>query len=286
MSDKSNREEQSTQKPRSLSNKGEMSFLEHLEEFRWHVIKSIFAILIFAVVAFIFKSFIFDTIIFAPSKSEFFSNRMLAKLGDYLGTETIKINQNPLVLISIKMSDQFMVHLSVAIIAGLILASPYVFYQIWSFIKPALYDNEKKYARGAVFYTTILFLLGVLFGYFLIVPLSIHFFNTYKVSEVVQNQFNLRSYIGIITSVTLSTDVVFLLPIFSFFLSKVGILTPGFLKKYRKHSYVLMLLGAAIITPPDVFSQILVFIPLMLLYEVSIFISRYVVKKREKEMAG
>lgn len=280
-----NKEETTTKRSLNKPNTGEMSFLEHLEELRWHIIKAAIAVVVFAIIAFIMKNFIFDTLIMSPAKPDFLTNRLFFRLSEYLGTDDLKINQKTIELQALQMSDQFMVHLSVAMIAGLVIASPYVFYQIWSFISPALYENERKYARGAVIYTSLLFMLGVLFGYYIIVPLSIHFFNTYQVSDVVKNNFNLRSYIGIVTSVTLSAGVVFLLPIFSFFLSKVGILTPGFLKKYRKHSYVLMLLLAAIITPPDIFSQIIVFIPLMILYEASIFISWWVVKKRERQTA-
>lgn len=214
---------------------------------------------------------------------EFWTNRMLSKFGDFVGTEALKINQQPLNLIAIKMADQFMMHIMTSIIAGFIIASPVIFYEFWRFVKPALYDKEKKHASGAVFYTTVLFLLGVLFGYFLIVPLSIHFLGTYSVSEQVINQINTRSYIGTVTSISLSGGVVFLLPIFSYFLSKVGILTPEFMKTYRRHAYVLMLLLSAIITPPDIFSQIMVCFPLIFLYEIGIMISRRVVKKREKE---
>jgi sec-independent protein translocase protein TatC len=284
MSEGDNREEQTTKKRGKKAPEAEMSFLEHLEELRWHIIRSFSIIIVFAVVAFIMKDFIFDTIIFKPKTPEFWTNRMMAKLGELVGTDVLKINQNPLKLIALKMSDQFMLHFMVAIVVGLIVASPFVFFEIWRFIKPALYDKEKKHASGAVFYTSVLFLLGILFGYFLIVPLSIDFLTTYSVSAEVENQINMRSYISTVTSITFASGIIFLLPIFSYFLSKVGILTPQFMRTYRKHSYVVMLLLAAIITPPDVFSQIMVAIPLVFLYEISIFISRGVVKKREKEM--
>jgi sec-independent protein translocase protein TatC len=261
-----------------------MSFLEHLEELRWHIIRSVSAIVIFAVVAFIFKDLIFDKIILNPRTPEFWTNRMFARLADAVGTEALKINQKPLELISIKIAGQFMTHIWTSIIAGFIIASPVVFYEFWRFIKPALYENEKKYATGAVVFTTILFMLGVVFGYFLIVPLSIHFLGTYNVSGDVTNQINLNSYIGSVTSIILASGVVFLLPIFSYFLSKVGLVTPQFMRTYRKHAYVLMLLLAAIITPPDVFSQIMVAIPLVILYEVSILIAKHVTKEREKEL--
>ncbi|MGM0620729.1 MAG: twin-arginine translocase subunit TatC [Bacteroidota bacterium] len=262
----------------------EMSFLEHMEELRWHIIRSALAIMVLAVVAFILKDFIFTTVILNPRTPEFWTNRMFANLADIVGTEALKINQTPLELISIKIAGQFMTHIWVSIIAGFIIASPVVFYEFWRFIKPALYDNEKQHASGAVFFTSVLFLMGILFGYYLIVPLSIHFLGTYNVSGDVTNQINLKSYIGSVTSISLAAGVIFLIPIFSYFLSKVGILTPQFMKTYRKHSYVVMLLLSALITPPDIFSQIMVCFPLVFLYEIGIIISRRVVKKREKEM--
>ncbi|HZH72551.1 MAG TPA: twin-arginine translocase subunit TatC [Mariniphaga sp.] len=266
------------------SEPGEMSFLDHLEELRWHIIRSAIAIMVFAVVAFIFKDFIFDTVILNPRTPEFWTNRMFAQLADLVGTDALRINEKPLELISIQIAGQFLTHIWVSIIAGFIIAAPVVFYEFWKFIKPALYDKEKKYAGGAVFFTSILFIAGILFGYFLIVPLSVHFLGSYNVSGDVVNQINLRSYIGSVTSISLASGVVFLLPIFSFFLSKVGILTPEFMRTYRRHSYVVMLLLSAIITPPDIFSQIMVFVPLFILYEISILISKSVVKKREKEL--
>lgn len=289
MSEESKKEEQQGKKTHQKrkgikSAYAEMSFLEHLEELRWHIIRSVMAISVFAVVAFVMKDFIFDTVILNPRTPDFWTNRMFFRLAEWTGADALKINQKPLELISIKIAGQFMTHIWVSIIAGFILASPVVFFEVWRFIKPALYDNERKYASGAVFFTTFLFVMGILFGYFLILPLSIHFLGTYNVSGDVINQINLRSYIGTVTSISLASGVVFLLPVFSFFLSKVGILTPQFMKTYRKHSYVALLLLAAIITPPDVFSQIMVFIPLFILYEVSIIISRSVYKKREKEM--
>ena len=262
----------------------EMSFLEHLEELRWHIIRSALAIVIFAVAAFILKDFIFDVVILNPRTPDFWTNRMLFQLGEMVGSDALKINQKPLELISIKIAGQFSMHIMTSIIAGFILASPVVFNEFWRFIKPALYENEQKHARGAVFYTTFLFLLGILFGYYLIVPLSINFLGTYNVSGDVTNQINLKSYIGSVTSIVIASGVVFLIPIFSYFLSKVGILTPQFMKTYRKHAYVVMLLLSAVITPPDIFRQIMVCFPLVFLYEIGIMISRRVVKKREKEL--
>ena len=285
MSDSTEKKEKGGKKKKEVKKDyAEMSFLEHLEELRWHIIRSALAIVIFAIVAFIMKNFIFDTIILSPRTPEFWTNRMLAQLGDMVGTDALKINQKPLELISIKIAGQFSMHIMTSIIAGFIIASPVVFNEFWRFIKPALYENEQKHARGAVFYTTVLFMMGILFGYYLIVPLSINFLGTYNVSGAVTNQINLKSYIGSVTSIVIASGVVFLIPIFSYFLSKVGILTPEFMRTYRKHSYVVMLLVSAVITPPDIFSQIMVCIPLVFLYEIGIMISRSVVKKREKEL--
>lgn len=263
---------------------GEMSFLEHLEELRWHIIRSVLAIMIFAVAAFVFKDFIFSSIIFKPKTPDFWTNRMFAQFGDFIGSEAIKINTQDLQLISIKMAGQFLTHIWTAIVAGFIVASPVVFFEFWRFIKPALYDNEKRHASGAVFFTSVLFSMGVLFGYYLIVPLSIHFLGSYSISGEVTNQININSYISTVVSISLASGVVFLLPIFVYFLSKVGLLTPAFMKQYRRHAYVVMLLLSAIITPPDVFSQIMVAFPLVFLYEIGILISRRIEKKREREM--
>jgi sec-independent protein translocase protein TatC len=276
--------EKSREKEKTGEPETEMSFLDHLEELRWHIIRSVLAIMVFAVVAFIMKDFIFNTVILNPRTPDFWTNRMFAQMADALGTEALRINQKPLELISIQIAGQFLTHIWVSIIAGFVIAAPVVFYEFWRFIKPALYEKEKKYAGGAVFFTSFLFITGIMFGYFLIVPLSVHFLGSYNVSGEVTNQINLRSYIGSVTSISLASGVVFLLPIFSYFLSKVGILTPEFMKTYRKHAYVVMLLLSAIITPPDVFSQIMVCIPLVFLYEIGIFISRHVVKQREKEL--
>lgn len=264
-------------------NEGEMSFLEHLEELRWHIIRSIIAIMVFMIIAFIFKNLIFDHIILAPKRPDFITNRLLCKLGEIAHTKALCINTKPLNLISIKMSGQITTHITVAIVAGIILAFPYILYEFWRFFKPALHTNEKKHARGAVFATSTLFFIGVLFGYFALAPLSIHFLSTYEVSPDVVNQINVRSYIGTLTSICLATGLVFELPIITYFLTKVGLITPSFLIKYRKHSIVVIFIIAAIITPPDVFSQMLVSIPLLILFEVGIVISKRVMKQKEKE---
>ena len=284
MTENSSTETQTTKKKKGRKKESEMSFLDHLEELRWHIVRSAIAIFVFAIVAFIMKDFIFDSVILSPRDPEFWTNRMLAKLADLVGAESLKINQVPLKIQSIRIAGQFSMHIWVSVIAGFLVAAPVVFYEFWKFIKPALYDKERQHASGAVFFTSLLFAMGVLFGFYLIVPLSIHFLGTYVVSSAVENQINLKSYVGSVTSITMASGVVFLLPIFSYFLSKVGILTPEFMKTYRKHAYVVMLLLSAVITPPDIFSQILVCFPLVFLYEIGIVISRRVVKQREKKL--
>ena len=269
------------QKKKGSGEEKEMTFLEHLEELRWHIIRSLVAICIGAVVAFIFKDIIFDHIILAPNSPDFVTNRLLCKLGHLVNTPVLCINQEPIELISIKMSGQFTTHINISLVAGLILAFPYVFWEFWSFFRPALYEKERKYARGAVFFASFLFVLGILFGYFVIIPLSINFLGTYRVSDIVHNQININSYIGSVTSCALAAGVTFELPILAFFLARIGVITADFMRKYRRHAIVVILIVAAIITPPDVFSQILVTLPLLVLYEVSIFIAARVVRNRK-----
>lgn len=278
-------EQQSTKKKTTKKQKQEeMSFLEHLEELRWHIIRAFLAIVLFAILAFVNKDFIFDTVIFNPKTPDFWTNQMFAKLAELTGVEGLRINSTELQLISIKMADNFMTHIMTSIVAGLIVSSPYVFFEVWRFISPALYENERRHSGGAVVYMSLLFITGVLFGYFLIVPLSIHFLGSYSISSEVVNQINMRSYIGTVTSISLASGVIFELPIFVYFLSKIGILTPDLMKKYRRHAYVALLLLSAIITPPDVFSQIMVCFPLVFLYEVGIIISKRVNKKAEEDL--
>jgi len=264
--------------------KEEMSFLEHLEELRWHIIRAFLAIVIFSVIAFIEKDIIFDEIIFSPKRPDFWTNRMFGLLADFLGMDSVRINTKEFQLISINMSGQFMTHFWTSVIVGLIIASPYVIYEIWRFVKPALYEKERKYSTGAVFYMSVLFILGVLFGYYLIVPLSVHFLGSYSISASVDNQINILSYINTVTSITLASGIIFELPVVVYVLSKVGILSPDMMTKYRRHAYIVLLIISAIITPPDVFSQIMVCIPLVFLYEIGIIISKRVSKKADEEL--
>jgi len=270
-------------KKKSGDGEGEMTFLQHLEELRWHIIRSVIAVVVGAIVAFILKDFIFDKVILAPKNPDFLTNRLLCRLADIVNAPVLCINQNPLSLISIKMSGQFTTHITISLIAGVIMAFPYIFWEFWSFFRPALYEKERKHARGAVMAASSLFIIGILFGYYVISPLSINFLSSYRVSDLVDNQINITSYIGSVTSVALSAGLTFELPIVVFFLARIGIITPEFMSKYRRHAIVVVLILAAVITPPDVFSLILVSIPLVLLYEVSIFIAGRVARKRQRD---
>lgn len=264
-----------------------MSFWEHLEELRWRLVKSAAAILFFGILAFIYREFIFDDIILAPKNADFFSYRALCKISHWFGTDSLCLGDFTLDIVNLQMSGQFMTHMTVAMVAGLIASFPFVFWQIWKFITPALMPNERKQSRGAVLATTTLFISGIVFSYFLLVPLTVNFFATYQVSDTVKNTISLNSYISTVVSVTLATGIIFQLPIIVYYLTKVGVITPAFLKKNRKYVLVILLILSAIITPPDIFSQILVTIPLMGLYEISIILAQRVYKKiRARELAG
>lgn len=263
---------------------GEMTFLEHLEALRWHIIRSILAITAFGILAFVFKRILFDVILLGPSKKEFWTNRMLCKLGQAVDIEKLCINSNPLKLQNVYVTGQFSAHIKISIITGLLMAFPYISYEFWRFAKPALHAKEKSIVKGSVFYITFLFVLGIMFGYYLITPLSINFLYNYKVSETVQTIPTLNSYVGLIAPIVLASGILFELPMIVYFLSKIDLITPKFLKSYRKHAIVVILLVAGIITPPDVFSQIMVSLPLLVLYEIGIFISRQVYKKKEEKM--
>ena len=270
----------------------EMSFLEHLEELRWHIIRSVAAVFILMIVAFIFGNFIFDKIILAPRNSDFVTARALCNIGGmlseyikYINPDIICINQRPANLININMAGQLTTHFKIAIFAGLILAFPVILWEFWRFFEPALKPNEKRYTQGVVLVSSLLFFMGVLFGYYALAPISVHFLTTYELSGSggVVNQIDIKSYISTITTISFATGLIFELPIIAFFLTKIGVLTPKFMRTYRRHAIVLTLILSALITPPDIFSQILVAIPLLILYEISIFISARIVSKREKE---
>lgn len=262
----------------------EMSFLDHLEELRWHLIKSTIAVVVFGTLAFIFKEFIFDQLIFGPKKASFPTYRLLCKSAQMLGFDSFCFSELPFRVQSRTMAGQFSAHIWTSITAGFILAFPYVLYEFWKFISPGLRINERKSARGFIFVASLLFFIGVLFGYYVVTPLSINFLGNYQVSSEVFNDFDLSSYIGLVRACALSGGLIFELPIIIYFLTKIGIVTPEYLRKYRKFALVIVLIISAVITPPDIASQIIVSIPVVILYEISIFISKAVIKNQDKKM--
>jgi sec-independent protein translocase protein TatC len=278
--------EQHTTKNNAPEEEKVMSFWDHLEELRGHIFRSLIAVVILAGVAFANRHVIFDWIILAPSSSHFITYRLLCRLGHFLHAQSLCITNMHLKIINIKMSGQFLTHMYISIVAGFIVAFPYVLWEIWRFVRPALHENEKKYSRGGLLVSTSLFLLGVVFSYFLIVPLTVNFLGTYSVSSDVVNQISLTSYISTVVSVTFAVGIVFELPILVYFLTRIGLITPMMMKKNRKYMFVILLTISAIITPPDVFSQMMVMIPLWLLYEASIIVSKRVYKRLLREAAA
>ncbi|MCS6822075.1 MAG: twin-arginine translocase subunit TatC [Microscillaceae bacterium] len=258
----------------------EMSFLEHLEELRWHLIRSAIAVGVATIIAFAFPRLIFHHIILGPSRADFITYRFFCNLSKYFRSEALCIEKINFIIQSRTPGGQLFMHLSSSLVVGLIIAFPYVFWQIWSFVKPGLYKNEQRITQRATFYVSTLFLLGVMFGYFLLAPLSINFLANYQVDVSITNQFDITAYVSTITTLVLGCGLVFQLPIIVYFLTRAEIITSKQMKKYRRHAIVGILIVAAIITPPDVFTQILVAIPLTLLYEVSIFISQSIEKKQ------
>lgn len=261
----------------------EMSFLDHLEDLRWHLIRSTLAILIAATVAFLMKSFIFDTLIFGPSKSDFLTYDILCKASQLLGFESFCGTNFDFEVQSRTMAGQFSAHIWTSITFGFIIAFPYVIYQLWKFISPGLHSNERKHSRGFIIISSLLFFIGVLFGYYIICPLSINFLGTYSVAEKVHNDFDLNSYIGLIRASVLASGLIFELPIVIYFLTKIGLVTPEILRKYRKFALVGVLILSAIITPPDIASQVIVAIPIIILYQVSIYISKIVIRNQKRK---
>lgn len=265
-------------------NPDEMSFLDHLEELRWHLIRSTLAIVIIGCAAFAFKGFIFDVIIFGPKNMDFPTYRFFCNIATFFGTTSDFCGESlPFTIQSRLMAGQFSAHIWTSIWAGIILGFPYILYELWRFISPGLYENERKHSRGFILSASLLFFIGVLFGYYVVAPLSINFLGTYQVSREVLNEIDLASYVSTVRSSVIACGIMFELPIIIYFLTKVGLVTPEFLKKYRKIALVLVLVLSSIITPPDVTSQIVVAIPILLLYQLSIQISGWVLKREAKK---
>ena len=266
------------------SQQKEMSFLGHLEELRWHLVRSASAIFILAIIFFVFAEYVYTHFLLAHIKPDFVTYRVFCDFFNLFGLESAfcDINFADKKLQSIKVTSQLMNSIWSSIILGIIIAFPYILWEIWRFVAPGLTDNEVKRSRGFILIASFLFFLGVLFSFYVIAPISIHFLYNYQITDAIENSFTLESHIGLVTNMLLGVSILFELPVLIFFLTKIGLITPEFLKKYRKHALVVVLILAAIITPPDVMSQIIVAIPILILYEIGIKVSKRVIKKQQK----
>jgi sec-independent protein translocase protein TatC len=280
----------------SIKEKGEkmgaeMSFFQHLEALRWHIIRAALAVLVFTIIAFIFYDKIFYSIILAPTRTDFWTYRMMCSAGasihsvfSFIDPKGFCVKSINFSLINTELAGQFNLQFSSSIMIGLILGIPYLLYEIWRFIKPALHDKERKAASGFVFYCSFLFMLGVLFGYYVVTPLSVRFFVSYTVSDTIKNMFSIDSFISAETMLTLVAGIVFQLPIVVYILSSLDILTPKFMREKRRYATIIILVLAAIITPsPDALTMLVVALPLFILYEFSIFVSALVQRRKAKE---
>lgn len=268
-----------------MSEEKEMTFLDHLEELRWHFIRALLALIVLTIVAFIYVPWIFDNILFAPAKVDFITFKYMCRLGDLVGMkETLCVTELPFKVQSRNMTGQFMMSLTASFVIGLIIAFPYVVWEFWSFVRPGLETKERKFSRGAVAAISFLFLLGVGFGYYLLSPMTIWFLATYSISPLIVNEFDITSYVSTVTSLVIGCGLLFQFPVVIYFLSKIGLVTPQLLRHYRKHSVVGILILGAVITPSaDPFTLTVISLPLYLLFEISIFISAMVVRKKRKQ---
>jgi sec-independent protein translocase protein TatC len=267
-----------------MSEEKEMTFLDHLEELRWHFIRAALAVVVFTVAAFFYVRWIFENILFAPAKVDFPTFRYMCQLGEWVGMkDALCVTELPFLVQSRNMTGQFMMSLTASFVIGLIIAFPYVVWEFWSFIRPGLENKERKFSRGAVTAVSFLFLLGVFFGYYLLSPMTIWFLATYSISDMIVNEFDITSYVSTITSLVIGCGLLFQFPVIIYFLSKVGIVTPQLMRHYRKHSVVAILVLGAVITPSaDPFTLTVISLPLYLLFEISIFTSAIVVRNKQK----
>jgi sec-independent protein translocase protein TatC len=263
----------------------EMSFLDHLEELRWHLIRSLAAVIVFTIIAFVSARWIFENVVFAPARPDFPTFKALCKLGEVLNYEALCITDIPFKVQSRNMTGQFTMHIMASFIIGLMIAFPYVCWEVWRFVKPGLQVKERKYSRGAVAAVSVLFFCGVMFGFYVIAPWMVYFLANYSISDMVINEFDITSYVSTVVMLVFGSGLLFQLPVVIYFLTKVGIVTPEFLRKYRKHSIIIILIVAAVVTPPDPLSQMLITIPLYVLFEISVLISAGVARRKAKEEA-
>lgn len=268
---------------RQTDAEAQMAFTDHIEDLRWHIIRSVFAIIITSVIIFFNIEWVFDKIILGPAHIDFISYRLLCKLGQFIHVDALCLKDINLEFQNTELSGQFMMSFSVSFMLGFITAFPYIFWELWRFVKPALKPSELKYAKGIVFWTSLLFFSGVLFAYFLIAPFTINFFANYQLSPSFKNIITMGNYYDTMSDLILGLGIVFELPVLVFFLSRVGILTPALMRSKRNYAILIIFLLAAVITPPDWFSIWLVAIPLTILYEASIRISNRALIERAKK---
>ncbi|MEM7548122.1 MAG: twin-arginine translocase subunit TatC [Bacteroidota bacterium] len=259
-----------------------MSFLDHLEELRWHIIRALLALVAFSIVAFVGKDFFFGQIVLGPSKTDFLTYRLLCQIGERINSTAICIEELPFILQSRKLTGQFSMHVISSFVIGIIIAFPYLFWEMWRFISPGLHSTERKAARGTTFFISLLFLVGVLFGYYIISPLSVNFLSNYSLDASIANEIDITSYVTTLAMLVLACGFLFQLPMVVFFLSKAGLITPSMMRTYRRHAIVVILVVSALLTPPDPFSQILISLPLFGLYQISIYISHIVTRKKSR----
>ena len=252
----------------------EMSFIDHLEELRMRILKGLIGIAIGVIIAFIFSDFIIKNVLLGPVSKDFIVYK-------WLGIDAIDIT-----LQSRKLPGQFFTFWGTLFMVGIIMGAPLFFHQIWKFVTPALESTEKHKTQFVVFFISFLFLVGVSFGYFILTPFALQFFTHFQISDLVRNDFDINEYFSSLTMWVLSTGIIFQLPMVSYFLSRIGLLTPVFMRSYRRHAIVIFFILGAFLTPPDPISQVMVAVPLILLYEISISISGYANKKRNKEIWG
>jgi len=260
-----------------------MSFLDHLEQLRWHLLRSVSAVFVFTVLAFLSKSFVFGVVILGPSKVDFITYTTLCRISEALSLPALCIDELPFIIQSRQMTGQFSMHMTSSLVVGLIAAFPYLFWEIWRFISPGLHMEERSAARGAVFFVSLLFFLGAAFGYFILAPLSINFLSNYQVDPSIMNEFDITSYISTLTMLVIASAIMFQLPVVIYFLSMSGLVTAAWLRSYRRHAIVVILVLSALITPPDIISQLLIAMPILVLYEIGINIAQRLEKKRAKE---
>jgi sec-independent protein translocase protein TatC len=261
----------------------EMGFFEHIDELRKYIIRSVIAILVCAVVVFVNKSLVFDTILFGPAHTNFWTYEQMCKFSYWLtGTDAYCVKEMGFVLSNIDITGQFTQHIFISFVGGFVISFPFVLWQLWSFIKPALSHKEITYARGFVFFSSALFFIGILFGYFFLSPLSINFLGSYRVSELVSNEINLESYISFLATTTFACGLIFEMPMLVYFLAKLGILTSTLMRKYRRYAILIILILSGILTPsPDMASQIMMALPLYGLYEISILVAKKVEENKK-----